>query len=358
MFAADNAVVVVEGDAGIGKTTLLAQFAKRHPDNALSLWVEPQGRWRYDPDLNMRDLCNQLEWALYKRQLEPGIPIGESELRQRYYDLRRQARFYKRTYYFLVDGLDEVPEPEQKLILDMLPFGMKGFCILLSARSEDLPLPKGVSAKHYPLSGFVLQETERYLEEWSFDSRFVADIHTTVSGFPGHLASIKRELELGASPETLLQDLGRRIPEPFEIEWRHVTEREPELRLILLSILAHSPERHSLASLASLVDSDPQTVMEGLRDLRFVQIEDDHVVFVSQSFRSFAARKLENRRARTIDLLINHLLTDQQSDHSIMFLPTHLEQAGRHQELLSYLSPELFLDLVGRSHSLGPIPFK
>ena len=39
IFEGDTILVVVEGVDGIGKTTLLAQYAKRHPNHALSLFI-------------------------------------------------------------------------------------------------------------------------------------------------------------------------------------------------------------------------------------------------------------------------------------------------------------------------------
>lgn len=62
LFRGGWEVIFIEGDEGIGKTTLLAQLAKRHPYNAFSLFVRPVSRFTYDP-ANLRfDLSNQVTW--------------------------------------------------------------------------------------------------------------------------------------------------------------------------------------------------------------------------------------------------------------------------------------------------------
>ncbi len=42
--------VFVKGTDGIGKTTLLAQFALRHSERAISLFLRPFSRSDYSPD--------------------------------------------------------------------------------------------------------------------------------------------------------------------------------------------------------------------------------------------------------------------------------------------------------------------
>ena len=45
LFGGEHSVVCVEGPEGMGKTTLLAQFCRRHPDHAISLFLSPASRW-------------------------------------------------------------------------------------------------------------------------------------------------------------------------------------------------------------------------------------------------------------------------------------------------------------------------
>src|SRR5438874_7277102 len=63
IFDGDSTVVVVEGAQGIGKTSLLRQFALRHCQRSISLFISPHSMLTYNPDLLSLDLCNQITWA-------------------------------------------------------------------------------------------------------------------------------------------------------------------------------------------------------------------------------------------------------------------------------------------------------
>src|SRR4051812_45442952 len=60
----DLNAISLEGPEGIGKTTTLALFAKRHYNDALSVFIRPSSRWAYDPSVLVLDLLSQAEWLL------------------------------------------------------------------------------------------------------------------------------------------------------------------------------------------------------------------------------------------------------------------------------------------------------
>src|SRR5260370_21657112 len=62
-------VLTVEGTEGIGKTTLLSQFAKAHCSRSISLFVRAASRFAYDPEILLRDLYNQMQYAVLGREL-------------------------------------------------------------------------------------------------------------------------------------------------------------------------------------------------------------------------------------------------------------------------------------------------
>ena len=74
-------LVVVEGESGIGKTTLLAQFARRHPDYTLSLFTRSVSRWTCDPEILRFDLCNQIQWILRQEELSSMADANDTFLR-------------------------------------------------------------------------------------------------------------------------------------------------------------------------------------------------------------------------------------------------------------------------------------
>jgi signal recognition particle GTPase len=47
---------MIEGGEGLGKTTRLAQFAQRHPDHTISVFIKAASRFGYDPATVRYDL--------------------------------------------------------------------------------------------------------------------------------------------------------------------------------------------------------------------------------------------------------------------------------------------------------------
>ena len=64
MLGGETDLVVVHGSEGIGKTTLLAQFARAHPDQTISIFIRPSSRFGYDPNFLVSDMCSQIECLL------------------------------------------------------------------------------------------------------------------------------------------------------------------------------------------------------------------------------------------------------------------------------------------------------
>src|SRR5581483_2927825 len=103
MLQGDTEIVTVYGAEGIGKTTLLAQFARRHAQHSLCVFVKSSSRFGYDPELLTLDLCNQILWLLGKRDT---LPVPDPSLFPRLlYDLQRNWNAKKAHCYFVIDGL-------------------------------------------------------------------------------------------------------------------------------------------------------------------------------------------------------------------------------------------------------------
>lgn len=360
IFESNTQLVVIEGAEGIGKTTLLAQFARRHPDRALSLFIKPTSRWGYDPEILRFDLCNQLNWILCQEELSPTEDIGDGFLRTGLLGLRKRARHLRSMFYFVVDGLDEIPEQDvsiRHLVLEMLPLGLPSFRFLLSGDLDHLSgyIPQGVSHKSYPLSGFTLDQTVNYFEGLAIDRPSIEEIYKICRKIPGHLATVRRILLSGTSVQTLFEEMPDQLPDLFEIEWRRVRAND-ENQLHLLAILAHDRRRHSIDDLAHILDLQPGAVDNLLQDLGFVFVDpaNREASFVSETFRKFAAVQLRHLKDTVNALLVNDLLREPDSERARVHLPGYLQEAGHLEDLLTYLSPDHFPRMLELSKSLGP----
>jgi hypothetical protein len=363
IFAGDTKLIVVEG-SGLGKTNILAQFAMRHHNHVLMLFVRPTSRWGYDRDFLRFDLANQLQWLLSDKELESIDEVDDAFLRNRWVDLNRRIRRTKETFYIVVDGAGDLASDNLsilKVILDLLPWGFSGFKFLLSGDTISLAshLPKGIQPKSYPLPHFTLDETIQYLDPLGIAREALTEIHRTCRGFPGHIASVRRILQAGEDVHRFLQNMPDQLPELFEIEWRKVDSENIDQRR-LIALIAHDQRQHSVTELARVLSLSPVLVRDMLYPLSFILVDADTeaVALVSDAFRSFVATRLRHFRREVTDLYIDDLLQTPDSADALNALPGYFEQAERFEELLTYLSPKHLAQMLERSQSLSIVKDK
>jgi len=349
LFMSGTELIVVEGEEGIGKTTLLIQFALRYPDHALSLFVKPASRWAYDPELLRFDLCNQIQWILCREELVSLEYSNDASLRQGLTSLHKLTRYHRESFYFIVDGLAEIPEQAShtiNFVLDMLPLGFSGFRFLLSGSSDQLLtlISRTIRMKPFTLSGFTFDETTRYFDNFdNVDRHSLQEVHQICRKIPGRMTSIKRIMQSGIDIRTVLDERPDELEHLFAIEWRRV-QCEDDNQLIVLAILAHDPKKRSIEDLARILKLETTMVNHLLDDLSFVSVDPQchEAKFVSESFRKYAVAQLKQMKDQVIDLLISDLYQDPDSVRSRTHLPEYLQQAGRLDDILDYLSPEHF----------------
>lgn len=354
-------VLIIEGREEIGKTTVLAQFAKRHAKNTVSVFVRATNRFSYDPTVLLSDLCNQASWLLNAEEMSNDIITDEAILGGYLLQMQRRARRENAIYYFVVDGLGDLTEENveiRELILNLLPIGTLGFKFLISGAESALKRSlKGVPYNTQRLTGFTLPETRTFLQDNLQDEQAVNELFRTFSGIPGRLASIKRLLESGVNSDTLLDSLPTSVPNLFEMEWRAVQDANEET-LEVLALIAHDRTCQTLESLGNMFGLTTDRLLALFRPLNFMRISQEFphtVTFVSESFRRFAASKLASLFPEVRDKVIAALSRRPESDEALSSLPSYLEEAGLQEKLLEYLSPERLASMPPRSQSLAPV---
>lgn len=355
-------ILVVEGKEGIGKTVLLSQFVRAFPKHAFSLFLKSVSRFSYDPLTLRFDLASQLNWLLKHKEIVNPEEIDQTFLNYRLIELQRNARRHNQSYYFVIDGLDEVPPSEPKVletILGMLPLGQPEFKFLFSGDLEERfrTFLRNTAFKTFPLTNFILDETSRYFEDLNLDRKQIQELHNTCGGVPGHLSSVRRIIEGGISVEKLILEMPQTLPELFQFEWRSV-DQENKTLLKLLAILAHDRKPHTVDSLAQVVNMSSETISTMLGTLRFVLISEREVGFVSESFRSFAADQLIFLKKEVQHAVMEALLKKPESRESLLYLPGCLQESGQYDDLLTYLSPDNLRQLQEHTQSLTQIKEK
>ncbi len=361
MFTGDVELVLVEGDEGRGKTTILSQFVRAHSDLAIGLFVGRVSRWSYSPDVLRLDLYYQALEALGDSRDEAPAEIDEGALRAAIYRLQRRARETGVDFVFVIDGIFEIPDEDsyvREIVLDMLPFGRAGFRFLFSSRRDDTP-PKQwsqVTTKSFVLPLLSRDEVRSLLSDRNPDESSLSELMGISRGHPGYVSTIKRLVDSGMLLAEILANPESAGPSPEDLEWRTLRPSDATEQM-LVALVAHDRRLHTANEIATLLEVDRNDVDAICSRHSFLAISADLDVidFVSERHRRTAQRRLNHMRQAAYDLLIRDLLKAPESEVALRALPDYLETSGRLDDLLAYLSPEHLAAMIEISQSLSSI---
>lgn len=360
LFAASHTLVVMQGAEGIGNTTLLGQFVMRHPKHAISLFVRPKNALFYNLKSLRFDLCNQIHWVLHGTELNIDQEADEGLLDRLYFQLATHARRTNQNYYFVVDGIADIPESDAQLrlhIMDLMRWNTPRFCTLLSGEITNLPLPAVAEPQLARTPEFSDGEAQLFLGK-SLPTEVATEANRVCEGMPGRL-EILRPLFAKEDPALVLSELGSTLSNVFELSWRQLERIEktcaaPEDELLsdALALMAHGRRIHTLSGLSRVLKCPPQNLQELLEKLSFVAVEVEEVKFISDAFRRFAAEKLRAARKRADDLHIEDLIHHPDEAQAPLDLVLYYRQSGRSKELLAYLDGDAISKMLELTGSL------
>jgi len=361
MFESGVDVVIIEGEESIGKTTLLAQYARRYPDEALSIFIKPMSRYFYDPEFIRPILCEQVHWALYREALTKEL-IDKSFLNTHLPRLQKRAINRQKNFYFIVDGLHHIPVEDNSaheiILREMLPLGLPRFRFLLSGDAKNIGkyLHRTVSLKPFLLTTFSLGESEKYLESLSLKRIEAEELHKMCRGIPGNLSSVRRIIESGVNVQTIFNADPENLPDFISIEWRKYAELNQKFK-DLLAVIAYGRSFLSINDLVRITTIDSVQIEEFIHKCSILAIDPktNQIGFISEPHRKFVSHQLRDLKEEATNMLIDDLLKDAQSDLALKYLPIYYDQAGRSRDLLNYLTPDIISKLLDRSQSLSTV---
>jgi hypothetical protein len=292
-------VLTVEGSEGIGKTTLLKQFASAHCTQSFSLFVRPTSRFAYDSEILLRDLYNQMHYAVTGRELPLEQGLDDGLFRRLLIKLQQRARLKHTCFYFVLDGLETIPKESLAMrdaLLSMLPFGFSNFRFILSGDGTEMLRGRRLAHKPLLLPYFNFDESLSFFSDVSASRELVEALFRTYDGFPVILASAKRILQSGVSANQLLDEIRKSALNLFELEWGAVSSSNKAI-LEMLALLAHDPTKHAVSDLAYIFEIPVDSVTAMLSPLKFLRVPDDAkdgIEFISDAFRIFASDKLRD----------------------------------------------------------------
>jgi hypothetical protein len=358
-FAGDVKLLVLDGAEGIGKTTVCAQFAHRHADRTISLFIRPTTRLVVDPGYLRLELARQVYAALSGQPIGDQ-PIAEGFIRSGLASLQRRARQKREPFFFVVDGIADLQPGDayvkEAVLQELIPWPYEWFRFLLTGNAQEILAFVRMPPTHQStlIGRLHPNETREFFKDITEDKRDIEIILSVSRGIPSTLAQLYRILKHAAEPHEVLADLQNRAPNLFQMEWRSV-DRGNKAQRFLLAVLAHDRRTYSSTTLGAVCRMDAGEVERLLSPLTFINIDSTtrELRFASEPHRRYAAEELRSLEPAVNTRIIDSLLEARGEEEALISLPAYFEKTGRHNELLDFLGGDHIGAVMERTHSLA-----
>ncbi len=352
-FTEERKSILVKGPNGAGKTVLLTQFVHTFPDRCFSFFVgtdiySSSSRWF------LLEMCSQMNQIVGDKKAVDDR-LNHYELKEQFQTLyrrvARKARRAKEAFYFVIDGLDQIPDSYgEESILDLLPKDPPSGIYVLASSSHE----PGISFDElWQIPLFSVAETEMYLRDLELEHEMVKRIHNACEGMPGYLAQIRREIQSGLPVnEVLTDDLPKGVRDLHEREWAR-TKLQKENILNALAVLAYAELPLDIHQLANIIGSPINDLEIDLASVPFVRVgSDKRLHFITNTHKHFVADKLADLREKAETMLIKYYEQEQYSEDSLHYLPVLYKQSGQYDALKQLINPEYLMRTLEQKHSL------
>lgn len=355
VFTSENHVVFLEGESGIGATTVLAQFVAANMENTFSVFLSPASQYSYSLDYVRLIIAEQLKLFLDEVPFEKAA-IDDAEFSTLLF--RTRARFKGKIAYFVVDGMAHIPVDDDAYISAIfnsaLPIGVGNFRFLISGPQNRLAksLNKS-SSKTCQLRRFTESEVDALFEEFALPFGELADLKQLCRGNPGKLCAIKRQLKVGTSlPDVLLSSPEKHL-DFIALDFNNIDELSANQKKAV-SLLAFSKQIISRNEIEIILGVSASEVSEMLELCTFLELKTTGVIgFISSSHRKYAENKLKNYQLEIVGLQIDYLKRKPESNETLLFLAGYLQQQSRNAEIIELVSSEHYYMLLESTQSLA-----
>ena len=348
-------IVLLEGEDGIGRTTIARDFVESHKSRVISAFIRPATRWGYDPGALQEQFAEAMMRFLGRPMPNHDRAISTSEYHELIADLHRRSRRTREPVYFVIDGIDELPEKESSLrqsLLDAIPFGFEGFKFLISWNCFfAFSGTWHEHTKSFPVPSVSNTEAKALLQGIGLNDEQISQFNSLSRGIPGRLAAVRRLLrnDVNINAATCSVETFERVL--IDLEWQQVAT-VGELHKQVLAMVAYNPAGVPLSQLESTLEESPEEIVRCVSRFKFLITSDSTVRFLSERFRAHAQSNLQAETRAILDKRIDRLLAAPYEPQSFEELPSLLGDAQRYSELLELLSPEFYQAGIEKKKSL------
>lgn len=358
LLQGETVLVAIEGQEGIGKTTLLREFRAARPDDVIMVELNAASSFAYDESRVGVSLTEAaVRRALQREATDAELRDWRTSYNSAVISLSRSARRDDFILYFILDGISDIPLTEvgaREALVRLLPFGVPEFRFLVSGELSTLGLHPSILAlaKPWQVPFLTRDDVARYFAPLALPDESTSALYELTQGIPGHMAAVYRVASQGADLASIGDGSSDLLLQVFAHEWSGTADLRSE-GMLALAVMAFSHNTLSLTELARCVALPEDDLSKLLGRLSFVAgLDSGRPRYASEPLRRFASVRLSEWEARANDALIDHFLMDPESEAALSQVPALYRRQGRLAEVLKFLTPERFARLCHRAPSL------
>lgn len=356
-----NDVVYIQGDEGVGKSTLLLDFVLQNSENSISHFVIKNYNFSYSYDCILDHIYKQVYFYCYGVECDENIIVNITllnSIQSQLYKKIRQANFKKKNLYFVFDGFENLSISKLEIlapIFDNLPWVKAKF--IFTGNNEivgQIFKSKKLKFKEFSLINFSIHETKEYFKEFETTESQISEIHISAhKGLPATLKEIKLLcIDSGGVENFLNSDNISQNTDFFQKHWDKV-DLEDKIQQDILSIIAYNDILLNIPSICDILNIDIDLFNSKIETLPFLDVNEDNIKYQTDTLKNFAKNKLIGQEDRVNSLLIEYFENHMDDDESKYNLPNLYRKAQQWEKLTKYFEIDTFIYVLEKYQTMG-----
>lgn len=349
----EKRVVFVDGQDGVGVTTLLGLLVQRHPNHCISYFNDGFSRFSLSPEIVERSLVRQVYFYIYNTPLPDGM---DYELNSLYLKLLHKAK--TTPLFFVFDGFDDVPieyEPGLRSLFEKLPWGIAKFVFAGEQKSFKL-FPSSKKTIQTVTANRLLPFSKPRVKDYfhkldnSLSDSDLEELYDISHGFADKI-EVLRSLYLKYKSFTkIIEEKESYSKTIYHAEISRLESAEDELSLILLSVVAFA-DIHTLEFLQAVLEKTESEVVEILgKNSDIVYIDDNGVVrFRSEALLKYMRGYLDEYQPQ-IEMRLLSVYESNKALYAESLLPLY-KKLHKDQSLIRLLNDENIQEQLDQNRS-------
>lgn len=351
-----NRVICANGvEDGVGVTTLLALFAKKHAQECVSLFNSHYSTAFQTIGFIEHTIAKQLNFYLYNEICD----VTDGLINRIKWKATRKLNNSRNRLYFIFDGYNNLTtecKNSLRKLLDDLYTIPNSYFIFSGEKSEiEYFFPKEVAIGQVDVLPFSESETSSYFtkEFPDIDIDNLSTITKISRGIGSRMVVLKEQLKATASiNEYLLNDIDENT-DLLEDVLENITNSTNATDVVIFALLTYSEIPLSINAVSSIVgisDVDIHNFISRYNNLVFIS-SDEILKIRSSIFHKYLKQKLINRKRFVVENLVLHITKFDNVNQSFQALPNLLKEAHNERAILEYIDSDIIRSFVKRTAS-------